>query len=417
MADTYPAEKQELPAPVQQRAPHRCPNFFRLVLRFVLTFFMTVFLIDLFQGMVISEVGSPSTRAVSHCVNRYKHGRHGKHGHHIPDVSKWHEVFDPVPRFELEPEQASGLTIKGGKTFGKVVFETSKLSDKVIIELDIRTKKASKESQVSLVNDNGYITVDAGNDKKTYASAKIQIPSNIIGTFGLPKFEVDAPRHMVDFSSLPESLEIGEFTVRVAKGFVKAGKVHTNSTQISIASGALRGSLVGAAYNTNIDVASGNVTVDVEGISSGKQGELTIHLGNGALSGHFAVYNSTSLDVARGSIYANINFEEAGEGNRGSLSTKVASGNARVYVDDIAEGRQFDASHLTIAGDQLITYPESFEGTVDARGLIGDIKLAGKDLTVEKALGGQTGIKGDPGHANISIKAAKGSIDFLVADE
>lgn len=353
------------------------------------------------------------------------HGKHhskahgleegGKHRHHIPNVDNWHP-YEGTTHFELEPAQASGLTIKGLKSFGKVVFATSKLSDKVVIDLTIKTKKVDTEHQVTVVEENGHLTIDSpeAGKLKTYASAQITIPSNIIGTFGLPAFEVDAPKHMVDYSDLPESLEIGDLTIRLAKGFVKAGKVHTNSTQLTVAKGAVRGELTGARFSTNIDVAAGNVIVDVKG-SAGSEGTTLIHLGNGALNGTFSVFNSTTLDVAKGSLYSNIVFEESEF--RGQLSTKVGSGDSRVYVDEIAGDRSFDASHLTISGSQLLTYPESFEGTIDARGLLGDISVKGDGLEVEKSFGGFTARKGDAERSAVSVKTAKGSIDVLVGEE
>lgn len=347
-----------------------------------------------------------------------KHGKHGKHdgGHHIPDVENWVK-YEGTSHFELEPVDATGVTVKGANAFGKVVFETSKLSDKVIIDLDIRTNHKDKNDDISVVSDNGYITVNSPDTGKlkTYASAKIQIPSNIIGTFGLPSFEVDVPRHMVDLSGLPESLEIGELIVRVAKGFVKAGPVHTNTTQITVAQGGVRGELTNARESTNVDVANGNVTLDLSKISSGNEGTSTVHLGNGHLKGTFTVYNATTLDVAKGSIYVTVDIEDTE--TRAELSTKIASGDARVFVNSIKGERNFDAYHTSIAGSQLITYPKNFQGTVDARGLVGDIKLAGKELDVSKAIGGSIGKQGDVNRNYVSVKAAKGSLDILIGDE
>jgi len=412
MSSSYPQEKVELPAPVTAPARYQGPGFFVRVLRICFLFFATLFVLDLFAEEPTSG------RAMKGCMRAAKHGRHHHgHGQHpFPPVDKWHP-FDGTTHWELEPEQATGLTIKGANTFGKVVFETSKLSDKVIIDFDIKTNKKDRKQQVTVTADDGYLTVSAPDTGKlkTFASAKIQIPSNIIGTFGLPSFEVDVPRHMVDLSGLPESLEIGELIVRVAKGFVKTGPVHTNSTQLTVANGGIRGSLTQARESTKIDVANGNVTVDVTKISSGSEGTSTVHLGNGDLKGTFSVYNSTTLDVAKGSIYVTVDFEDSE--HTAELSTKIASGDARVYVASIAAERVFKAYHTSISGSQLITYPENFQGTIDARGLVGDIKLEGKDLSVERAIGGSVGKKGDSERNYVSVKAAKGSLDILVGDD
>lgn len=345
-------------------------------------------------------------------------GDDGHHQHPIPPIDNW-KPYVGTTHFELEPTEASGISVSGAKAFGKVVFETSKLSDKVVIDLDIKTNKVDKHGDISIDEKDGYLTINTPSTGKleTYASAKIQIPSNIIGTFGLPKFDVNLPKHMVDYSALPKSLEVGILAIRLAKGFVKPGLVHTNVTQLTVANGALHGALTQARYETSIDVARGNVTVDISSISGGNEGKSNIKLGDGHLKGSFPVYNSTTLDVAKGSIYVNVQFESAAESNRAELSTKVGSGPGRIYVDSIAAERLFKAYHTSISGDQLITYPDDFQGTIDARGIAGDIKLEGNDLAVEKVLGGLQGKKGDENRNYVSVKAAKGSLDILVSDD
>jgi hypothetical protein len=340
----------------------------------------------------------------------------GGHQHPFPPIGDW-KPFQGTTHFEFEPATASGFSVRGAQAFGKVVFETSKLSDKVVIDLDIKTNKKDKDGEVTVKEDNGYLTVDTPNAGKmeTYASAKIQIPSNIIGKFAIPQFQVDVPRHMVDFSRLPESLEIDSFKVRIGKGFVKPGPVHTNTTTISIGNGALKGSLIHARYETNVDVGHGNVTLDIPDISSGNQGATKIHLGNGHLKGTLSVYNSTTVDVASGSIYIGVDFKHSDP--RASLSTKIASGNSRVYVNSIAAERLLESSHTSINGDQLITYPSNFQGTIDARGVVGDVKLAGKDLAVEKVVGGLVGRQGDSSRNSITVKSVRGKLDILVGDE
>jgi hypothetical protein len=336
--------------------------------------------------------------------------------HPFPPIDEW-KPFHGTTHFEFEPATASGFAAKGAQAFGKVVFETSKLSDKVVIDLDIKTNKKDKRGEVTVKEDNGFLTVDTPSTGKleTYASAKIQIPSNIIGRFAIPEFQVDVPRHMVDFSGLPESLEIGKFRVRVAKGFVKPGPVHTNVTQISIANGALKGSLIHAREETRIDVAHGNVTLDIPDISSGNQGVTYVHLGNGHLNGTFAIYNSTTIDVASGGIYIGVDFKHSDP--RAELSTKIASGNSRVFVSSIAAERLLESSHTSINGDQLVTYPSNFQGTIDARGIVGGIKLEGKDLAVEKVIGGLVGRQGDSDRNSVSVKSVRGKLDILVGDE
>ncbi|KEF62265.1 uncharacterized protein A1O9_00237 [Exophiala aquamarina CBS 119918] len=413
-ADEKALEPLPLPAttPVKRRQEHLSPFVRRL--KIFLAFLAAFVLFDVFTH-------GPATTGVSRGCHRIKNHlgdfeQDGGHQHPFPPIDSW-KPYKGTTHFELDPADAAGLTVKGSQAFGKVVFETSKLSDKVVIDLDIKTNKRDKHGAVSVKEEDGYLTVDTPIRGKLeiYASAKILIPSNIIGTFGIPAFEVNAPRHMVDYSDLPESLEIGEFSVRVAKGFVKPGPVHTNTTTLSIAEGALRGSLTQARYSTDINVAKGNVTIDIPSISSGAEGTSKVHLGDGYLKGSFAVYNSTNIDVAKGSIYISVDFKDAEP--RAELTTRIAKGNARVYVNSIAAERLLKASHTSIAGDQLITYPSNFQGTVDARGIVGDITLEGKDLSVEKVLGGMVGRKGDSERNSVDVKAVKGALDILVGDE
>jgi hypothetical protein len=170
-----------------------------------------------------------------------------------------------------------------------------------------------------------------------------------------------------------------------------------------------------ARCETNIDVAKGNVTINIPDISSGNQGQTKVHLGNGYLEGSLSVYNSTTVDVATGGIHIDVDFKHSEP--RAELSTKIASGNSRVYVKSIAADRLLESSHTSVNGDQLITYPSNFQGTIDARGLIGNIKLEGEDLAVEKVLGGLVGKKGDSERNSISVKTVKGALDILVGDE
>lgn len=414
----YPNEKglEPLPppatTPIKRKKELLSPLFRKL--RILLAFCFAFLLFDAFAH-------GPASTGVSRGCHRIKNhlggnGSDGGHQHPFPPIDSW-KPYKGTTHFELEPADASGLTVKGSNAFGKVVFETSKLSDKVVIDLDIKTNKRDKHGAVSVKEEDGYLIIDTPNGGKleTYASAKILIPSNIIGTFGLPAFEVNAPRHMVDYSDLPESLEIGEFSVRVAKGFIKPGPVHTNTTSLSIAEGALRGSLTQARCSTDINVAKGNVTVDIPNISSGSGGTSKVHLGNGHLKGSFAVYNSTDINVAKGGIYISVDFKHAEP--RAELTTRIAKGNARVYVNSIAAERLLKASHTSIAGDQLITYPSNFQGTIDARRIVGVIKLEGKDLAVEDVFGGMIGRKGDSERNSVDVRAVKGSLDILVGDE
>ena len=403
-----------LPGPATASATPRRSSSGSRLFRFAIALFGTFFVFNLLtHGPAFTKVSKGC-----HGLKNYLPGHFDKGGHQhpFPPIDGW-IPYDGTTHFELEPSEASGFSVTGSRAFGGVVFETSKLSDKVIIDLDIKTNIGDIGGEVSVTQKDGYLTVDTPTTGKlkTHASAKILIPSNIIGTFGLPSFDVNVPRHMVDFSQLPESLEIGSLAIRVAKGFVKAGPVHTNTTKLDIAKGALRGSLTSGRYYTGITVAKGNVTLDIPSISSGNEGTVFVYLGNGHLKGNFAVHNSTTLDVASGSIYVSVDFKHAE--TRAELSTKIAHGDARVYVSSIAAERLFKSYHTSIAGDQLITYPSNFQGTIDARGILGGIKLEGDDLEVEKVIGGMTATKGDPERNSVSVKAVKGSLDILVGDE
>lgn len=413
----YPNEKavevEVLPVPATTPVRPRGPSCFGRVIRFAIIFFGALLAIDfLSQGPAYTGV----TRGCHRTKHQYQGYEDGGHQHPFPPIDDW-KPFEGTSHFELDPAIASGLTIKGSQVFGGIVFETSKLSDKVVIDLDIKTNKKDKHGDVVVKEENGYLHIDTPKSGKleTHTSVKIQIPSNIIGTFGLPKFQVEAPRHMVDYSGLPESLEIGSFAIRLGRGFVKPGPVHTNETTVSVGSGALRGSLTQARYSTDINVGHGNVTLDIPTISSGDEGKTFVHLGNGHLKGDFTIYNSTILNVARGSIYVSADFKHAD--TRAEFSTKIASGDSRVYVNSIAADRLLQADHTSIAGDQLITYPSNFQGTIDARGIAGDIKLAGKDLDVERVVGGLVGKQGDSERNSINVKTVKGALDILVGDE
>ncbi|KAI1619331.1 hypothetical protein EDD37DRAFT_613935 [Exophiala viscosa] len=411
--------EQELPAPVPVTIRHKRPNVFLRLIKFTIAFFGTLLVLDLFMH-------GPAARGISRGCHgmRPHHGHHGKHGHDggdghqhpFPPIDNW-KPFEGTTHFEFDPKVASSFSVRGAKSFGKVVFETSKLSDKVVIDLDIKTNKVDKDHEVVVKEEAGGLTISTPNTGhlKIHTAARIQIPSNIIGTFGIPSFEVDVPRFMVDYSELPESLEIGAFTVRVAKGFVKPGLVHTNTTTISIAEGAIRGTLTHARNNTDVNVVKGNAELNIPKISSGSEGTTTVHLGNGHLNGSFAIYNSTAIDVAKGSIWIDADFMD--NEHRADFSTKLGSGYKRVFVNSIASERLFSSSHNSVAGDQLITYPANFQGTIDARGVVGNVKLAGEDLDVEKVIGGLVGKQGDSDRNYITVKAVKGALDILVGDE
>ncbi|KIX97126.1 uncharacterized protein Z520_07240 [Fonsecaea multimorphosa CBS 102226] len=419
-SDEKVPEVEVLPAPATSTPPPKRTSFTTRLLRLVVTVLGALVVFKVLCSVVGFRSGGLSRpcHGMKHKVPGYGplFDDDGNPQHPFPPIDKW-EPFNGTTHFEFEPAQASGLSVRGARVFGKVVFETSKFSNKIVIDLDIKTNKKDKRGDVTIKEDNGYLTIDTPSTGKlkTHTAATIQIPSNIIGEFALPKFEVDVPRHMVDFSQLPESLEIGAFAVRVGRGFVKPGPVHTNTTTISIGNGALRGTLTHARNETNVDIGHGNATLNIPSISSGNEGSTHIHLGHGHLNGTLAIYNATSIDVGSGGIYVNVAYKSASP--RATLSTRIASGNSRVFVDSIAAERVFDASHASVAGDQLITYPANFQGTVDARGIVGDIKLEGKELAVEKVVGGMVGRQGDSERNSISVKTVRGKLDILVGDE
>ncbi|OAL34295.1 hypothetical protein AYO20_06348 [Fonsecaea nubica] len=420
-SDEKVPEIEVLPAPATSAPPARRTSFTSRLLRFVVTVLGAILVFKALCNIVGFQ--SRSFSRPCHGMNHQVPGHSaqlfdddGHHQHPFPPIDDW-KPFNGTTHFEFEPAQASGLSVRGANVFGKVVFETSKFSDKVVIDLDIKTNKKDKHGDVTIKEDNGHLTINTPPSGKleTHTAVTIQIPSNIIGEFALPRFEVDVPRHMVDFSQLPQSLEIGTFTIRVGKGFVKPGPVHTNTTQVSIGNGALRGTLTHARYETNVNIGRGNVTLNIPSISSGNQGSTHIQLGHGHLNGSLAIYNSTNIDIGSGNIYVNVAFKSAT--TRATLSTRIASGDSRVFVDSIAAERLFEASHTSVAGDQLITYPANFQGTVDARGIVGDIKLEGKDLAVEKVVGGIVGRQGDSNRNSVSVKTVRGKLDILVGDE
>jgi hypothetical protein len=403
-----------LPAPAQAPSEPRRPSLWRRVCRSIFWISSFVF-VALMVRDAFSMIPMGGCRGMKHHMPFQGLFDDGGQRPLLPPKD-W-KPFHGTTHFEFDPAVASGFSVSGTNAFGSVVFETSKLSEKVVIDLDIKTNREDKHGDVAVEEENGHLTINTPKtgDLRTFASAKIQIPSNIIGHFAIPEFEVNVPRHMVDFSGLPESLEIGTFKVHVAKGFVKPGPVHTNHTQITVADGALKGSLIHGRHETNVDVANGNVTLNIPDISSGNQGHTKIHLGNGHLEGTLSVYNETTVDVAKGGIYIAVDFKHSDP--RAILSTKIASGDSRVYVNSIAAERLLESSHTSINGDQLITYPSNFQGTVDARGLVGSIKLEGKDLAVEKVLGGMVGRQGDSNRNSVSVKTVKGALDILVGDD
>ncbi len=405
-------EKESLPVPVAAVQPEGI-SFARKLFRFFALFFAAFLIIDAF-----TEDPQIAPRGAHGCMHRsFDHDHQSPHHHgHGKGEHKWIN-FNGTEHFELDPRKTSGLTIKGVNAFGKVLFETSKTSDKITIDLDIKLSHKTQEEDVTAIEKDGHITVSApetGN-VKVLANAKIMIPSNIIGKFGLPSFELDVINHMVDYSSLPQSLEIGDFNIKVASGSIHSGNVNTNTTTLDIATGNLTGKLTLARGETSIKIASGNATLYATSISSGNGGELNMKLANGDLKGHYAVYNSSTFDVAIGNIHITVDIEEGKE--EAALNTKAGSGNTKILVKNIKKNRKIEAYHTAVAGDHLITYPDTFEGTISARSLVGEITMAGDGLEVSKQLLGQEGVKGDKDHDHVYIKTAKGDIDVLVGDD
>ena len=407
----YPNEKvilvetEELQPPVTYVVKPKRPSALARVARVALAFITAVFALNLISA-AFDQFSGPG------CL-------HGKDDHHhqhpVPPIEHW-KPYEGTTHFEIDPESVSGLSCLGPQSFGKVIFETSKISKQVVIDLEIKTNKKDKHGEVGIEEKDGHITIESPKTGKleTHVSAKVQIPSNVIGKFGLSQFKLELSRFMVDYSGLPESLEIDDFNIKIAKGFVKPGSVHTNQTTIDIAKGAIKGSLTQAREVTSVNVASGNMTLDVSKASRGESSTSKFSVGDGRIEGKYQVYHNTAFKAASGDIDVKVDFQSGPNDEPAELNSKMGSGTVKINVESIAAERIFKSYHDSVAGDQSVTYPDNFQGTIDARDLVGSINMEGKDLTVEKVLGGMQGKKGDSERNYVSVKAAKGDITVTV---
>lgn len=403
-------EEQELQPPVTYVVKQKRPSVLARVARVALAFVTAVLALNLISA-AFDQLSGPGCRH----LHGEGHDHHHDHQHPFPPIDKWHS-YEGTTHFEIDPQQVSGLSSLGPQSFGKVIFETSKVSDKVVFDFDIKTNKKDKHGEIGIEEKDGHITIESPKTGKleTHIAAKVQIPSNIIGKFGIGQFKLELSRFMVDYSALPQSLEIDDFSIKLAKGFVKPGSVHTNHTNIDIAKGAIKGSLTQARESSVVNVASGNMTLDVSKTTGGEHGESTFSVGSGRIEGTYLVYQSTDFQAASGDIDVKVKFESGSEDNVAELKTKMGSGTVKVDVESIAAERLFKSYHNSVAGDQSVTYPDNFQGTIDARDVVGSINMEGKDLTVEKVLGGMQGKKGDENRNYVSVKAAKGDISVTV---
>ena len=326
---------------------------------------------------------------------------------------------------EYGTNQTAGFTIEGGIASGDITFTTSKVKKDYKIEVDLEYSSQKLKDEIEwIVRDNTLVlSVPTGDDdggkKHINVTAKVSLPSDIlIGKQSLRGFMITAPDFNVDYSSLGSKLEIDDWSIHVAKGNIKTGTVATNHTALRTGSGKVYGDLSLARDTAEIDVAVGDVDVNV-GASQSERGKLAIQAGNGNITGSYLVESEASITAAKGNVYLDVTFADTSSKQNASLATNVASGQTRVFVKSLGKGDNvaFSAQHSSVSGSFLLTYPDSFAGRITARDVMGEINLRGNGLQVEKQWFGVEGSKGENGRGEVEVRTFKGDIDFLVGDE
>ena len=325
---------------------------------------------------------------------------------------------------EYGTNQTAGFTIEGGIASGDITFTTSKVKKDYKIEVDLEYSSNDLKDKIEwIVRDNTLVlSVPTGDDdgkKHINVTAKVSLPSDIlIGKEALRGFIITAPDFDVDYSSLGSKLEIDEWSINVAKGSIKTGTVATNHTALRTGSGKVYGDLSLARDTAEIDVAVGNVDLNV-GASQSERGSLAIKAGSGNITGSYLVENEATITAAKGNVYLDVTFADTSSKQNASLATNVASGQTRVFVKSLGKGDNvaFSAQHSSVSGSFLLTYPDSFAGRITARDVMGEINLRGDGLEVEKQWFGVAGSKGENGRGEIEVRTFKGDIDFLVGKE
>jgi len=327
----------------------------------------------------------------------------------------------PLYSHDYSVDSIAGFTVEGGSSdvAGKVKFESSKVKKDYSISVDMDFSSPDLKDKVEwIVNDNS-ITLSIPSEGQINVSATISIPSDIlIGKESLPGFECSVTSLDVDYSALGSKLEMDSWSLNVGVGNVKAGSFSSNMSRIVVGQGNITGSVSLADKEMDIRVAAGNVDLDAEASVNG-YGKLSITAAAGNVSGSYVIESVSSFDLAKGDLYIDADITSL-KNSSAALSTNVASGTTRVYVDDLEEDNlAFTASHTSISGNMVLTYPGSFLGRIIARNVMGDIDLRGKHLVVEKQWFGYEGVKGEEGQGrgDIQVRTFKGDIDFLVGDE
>jgi len=337
---------------------------------------------------------------------------------------QWHDMYqcnkhmtilsDPDYQHSYERDSVAGFTVEGTIATGVVKFESSKVKKQYDLQVDLAYSNQDLADQVEwIVKDNKVtLSVPSTGDGHINVTAVVNIPSDIlIGHESLPGFVVAVTDFSVDYSSLGSKVEIDEWSVSVAKGNVKVGPLASNTTSINVANGRVSGDLALAREKLDIKIASGDAKLKTSKSPDGTN-EMTINAANGNITGSYLVEKSLDFNVANGNLYVDVDISQ-----NSSLSSNCASGLTRVYVNKLEDDPEFSASHTSISGSMVLTYPESFIGVVTCRNVMGDIDLKGKDLKLKKQWFGYEATKGTDGKGEINVKTFKGDIDFLIGKE
>jgi len=323
--------------------------------------------------------------------------------------------------YDFASNATAGFTVEGAIASGTVKFESSRVKKEFSINVDLEYSSPKlKDSVEWIVRDNTVTLSVPAEMKKGHhinVTATISLPSDIIiGEKTLPGFALTVPDLDVDYSSLGSKLEVDKWSVIVGKGDVVLGQLKTNQTYVRLANGNITGDVSLARFNTDISIAKGNAHVKAHNSQDGRS-KFTLQAADGNVTGHYPIESQTEFNIANGDLYVDVDIEEI-EGAASQLTSSVASGLTRVYVNKLgADNLAFEATHNSVSGSMVLTYPESFLGKIVARNVMGDIDLRGNGLTLEKQWFGYEAYKGDDGQGTIEVRTFKGDIDFLVGKE
>jgi len=329
-----------------------------------------------------------------------------------------HQTFiasKPDYVYDYNLKEIAGFNVQGN-AYGSLIFEQSKLKKDFKVEVDTSLSSPELKDDIEWNIKDNIVTMVLPKEGSVNITAKVVLPSGIVGSSRLPGFSVAVP-FRVDYSALGHGVEMTSFDINVAKGCVGVGDIATNVTTIHVANGGCWGKLQLARNTTTIDLANGGACIKTTPSSDGI-GELSIKAGNGNITGHYIVEKETSLTAAKGDVKVSVQIEDTPADIVPTLSTSTGSGFTRVNVERINKDSLVSSTHNSISGSHCISLPKSFLGTITARNVVGNITLVGKDLVVEKHWYGYQATKGNTDEAigAISIRSVRGNIRVSVRD-